>query len=182
MGIKVFAGVVFLSAAAWAQTLSPDAAGLPALRGVYFHSTAGWIGLPTNPLLPMKTGTAAWLLGVGRGSAVADFPGPHAAVQTSQVKPTFYLRGIPPTSGIYLVRQTSKADYREIRMPLSGDFIEWAHFKASDLVPIETRHAGENVTAVTPHGDLKPGEYGIVTAFDPNTRLIRAIFDFGVNP
>lgn len=164
------------------QTVSPDSEGLPPLRGVYFHAPSGWIGLPTNPLMPMENGTAKWLLGFGRGDAIAEFPGPHAAVQTSQTKPTFYLRGFPPTSGVFLVRETQKTEYRQLHMAVSGNFSEWAHLRASDLIPVDMRHAVENVTALTPHGDLKPGEYGIVTAFDPNVGLIRAIFDFGVNP
>ena len=182
MGPKVFAGLVLLSAAAWAQTTTPDSEGLPTLRGVYFHSPAGWIGLPVNPLLPMETGTARWLLGFGKSDAVADFPGPHAAVQTSQVKPTFYLRGFPPTSGVYLVREKQKMSYRELRMPVSRDFIEWAHVKASDLIAIETHYASDNITALTPRDNLKPGEYAIVAPFDPTADRIQAIFDFGVNP
>jgi hypothetical protein len=182
MGIKVFAGLVLSVAGLPAQTVTPEAAGLPALRGVYLHSPAGWLGLPDQPLMPFENGTAKWLLGFGKSDAIADFPGPHAAVQTSQVKPTFYLRGFPPTSGIYLIREVQKAGHREVHMPVSRDFIEWAHLKSSDLVAIETRHAGDNVTALTPRENLKPGEYGIVTAFDPNVDLIRVIFDFGVNP
>ena len=182
MRTKVFAGFVLLGASLWAQPAASDAAGLPLLRGVYFHSPAGWIGLPTQPLLPFENGNVRWILGFGKSDAIADFPGPHAAMQTSQVKPTFYLRGMPPTSGIYLVREIQKNEHREIHMPVSGDFLEWAHLKASDLVPIEVRAAGENVTALTPRDNLKPGEYGIVTAFDPNVDRIRAIFDFGVNP
>src|ERR1700758_3561024 len=107
---------ILLGGLAAAQTLTPDSEGVPALRGVYFHSPSGWIGLPTNALLPLENGSAKWLLGFGRGDAIADFPGPHAAVQTSQTKPTFYLRGYAPTSGIYLVRQAQKQDYREIHM------------------------------------------------------------------
>jgi len=182
MGTKVLAGLVFLSTGVWAQTATPDSQGLPTLRGVYFHSPAGWIGLPTNPLLPMENGTARWLLGFGKSDAIADFPGPHAAVQTSQVKPTFYLRGFPPTSGLYLVRATQKMSYRQLRMPVSGDFIEWAHVKSSDLVAIETHFAGDNITALTPRDNLKPGEYAIVAPFDPAAGNIQAVFDFGVNP
>ena len=182
MGTKVLAGLVLLGASVWAQTATPDSEGLPPLRGVYFHSPAGWIGLPTNPLLPLENGTAKWLLGFGHGDAIADFPGPHAAVQTSQLKPTFYLRGFPPTSGLYLVRATQKMSYRELRMPVSRDFIEWAHLKNSDLVAIETHFAGENITALTPRDNLKPGEYAIVAPFDPTAGNIQAIFDFGINP
>lgn len=176
-----FSAILLSGLALWAQA-PQEMQGLPALRGVYFHSPEGWIGLPTKPLMPIENGSARWLLGFGRGDAIADFAGAHAEVQTSQVKPTFYLRGIPPTSGVYLVKETSKMDYREIRMPVSGNFIEWAHLKSSDLIPVETRHAGDDVTALTPRDNLKAGEYGIVAPFDPNVRLIRAIFDFGVNP
>lgn len=182
MGTKVFTGFVLLGASLWAQTVTPEAAGLPPLRGVYLHSPAGWLGLPDKPLMPFENGTAKWLLGFGKSDAIADFPGAHAAVQTSQVKPTFYMRGFPPTGGIYLVREIQKNEHREIHMPVSSNFIEWAHLKSSDLVAIEIRHAGENITALTPRDNLKPGEYGIVTAFDPNVDLIHVIFDFGVNP
>lgn len=182
MGTKVFAGFILLGAGLWAQPAPTEAAGLPALRGVYLNSSAGWIGLPDQPLMPFENGTARWLLGFGKSDAIADFPGPHAAVQTSQAKPTFYMRGFPPTNAIFLVREIQKTEHREIHMPVSGNFIEWAHLKASDLIPIDMRHAGDNVTAVTPRDNLKPGEYGIVTAFDPNVGLIRVIFDFGVNP
>ena len=182
MGTKVFAGFVLIGAGLLAQTVTPEAEGLPPLRGVYFHTTAGWIGLPTNPLMPMENGTAKWLLGFGHSDAVADFRGPHAAVQTSQTKPTFYLRDIPQTSGLFLVKVTQKTEHRELKMPVSGNFVEWAHLRSSDLIPIETHHAADNVTALTPRDNLKPGEYAIVTAFDPNVDLIRAMFDFGVNP
>jgi hypothetical protein len=179
--VAILCVILFASLAA-AQTLSPDSEGVPPLRGVYFHSPSGWIGLPTNTLLPLENGTAKWLLGFGRGDAIAETPGPHAAVQTSMTKPTFYMRGFPPSNGIYVIREIEKQDYREIRMAVSGDFREWAHVRAGDIIPIDMRHAGGNVMAVTPRADLKPGEYAIVTAFDPNVRSIHVSFDFGVSP
>ena len=154
--VAIFSAIL-LGGLAAAQTLSPDAEGMPPLRGVYFHSPAGWLGLSSNPLMPMENGSAKWLLGFGRGDAIADFAGPHAAVQTSQTKPTFYLRGFSPTNTIYLVREIQKAERREIHMAVSGNFIEWAHLKSSDVIPIDTRHAGGNVTALTPRDELKAG-------------------------
>lgn len=53
-------------------------------------------------------------------------------------RPTFYRRGIT-SSELYLVRAVSKADYRELRMPTSRHFREWAHFSAKDVADPSSR-------------------------------------------
>ena len=173
--ISFVAGMV-LAAAAAAQVPGP-----PPLRGVYFRSPSGWVGLPINTLLPFENGTARWLLGFGRGDAIAEAAGPHAAFQTSNARPTFYLRGFPPTSGIYMIREIQKQDYREIHMPVSGNFREWAHFRKQDLIDTDTRHGDGDVMLFSPRADLKPGEYAIVSVLEPSIRNIRVSFDFGVS-
>ncbi len=183
MGYKLsmIAGIAFIGAA-WAQSSDGPQPGPPPLRGVYFRSPAGWVGLPVSMLLPFENGTARWLLGFGHSDAIAEQAGPHAAFQTSNTKPTFYLRGFPPSSGIYLVKEVEKQDFREIHMPVSGNFREWAHFRKSDLIDVDVRPGTGDVLTFTPKADLKPGEYAIVSVFEPQERAIRVSFDFGVNP
>jgi hypothetical protein len=175
IGFLVAAGIATLSA----QT--PSAA-IPSARGVYFRSASGFVGLPSNLLMPFEQGTAKWLLGFGRGDGVVEIPGPHAAIQTGSTKPTLYVRGFPASSGIHLVRQIEKQDYREIRMAVSGDMRSFAHFRQKDLLDIEIKPLIDDVLQITPRADLKPGEYVVVSVLEPMYHNIRVGFDFGVSP
>jgi hypothetical protein len=157
---------------------SPD--NLPWSRGVYLRAGNEWVSLPVNPLMPFKEGSARQLLGLGQSDAIAEMPGPHALIQIGNGKPTFYLRGIPQTYGIYLVRSEQKDDYRRVRMPMSRDFRQFAKFRQQDLVDLDMRAVSGDVLTVTPRTELKPGEYAIVSEFEQNIRQIRASFEFGV--
>ena len=178
--VSIITGIL-LACTVVAQSSEP-VPGPPPLRGVYFRSPSGWIGLPASTLLPFENGTARWLLGFGRGDAIAEAPGPHAAFQTSNTRPTFYVKGFPPTSGIYMIREIQKQDYREIHMPVSGNFRGWAHFRKQDMIDVDTRHDSADVLLFTPKADLKPGEYAIVSVYEPKIRTIHVSFDFGVSP
>jgi len=175
IGFLVAAGTFSLAA----QTPS---AGIPSARGVYFRSASGFVGLPSNLLMPFEQGTAKWLLGFGRGDGIVEIPGPHAAIQTASTKPTLYVRGFPPSSGIHLVRQVEKQDYREIRMAVSGDMRSFAHFRQKDLIDIEIKPVIDDVLQITPRVDLKAGEYAVVSVLEPMYHNIRVGFDFGVSP
>jgi hypothetical protein len=154
--------------------------GLPWMRGVYLRAGNEWVSLPVNPLMPFHSGSVRELLSLGQSDAVAELPGPHALIQIGNTKPTFYLRGIPQSYGIYLVRSEQKDDYRKVRMPMSRDFRQFAKFRNSDLVELDTRAVSGDVLSVTPRADLKPGEYTLVSEFEQNIRQIRASFEFGV--
>jgi hypothetical protein len=160
--------------------MAQDTASIPAARGVYYKGDSGWVGLSGTLLMPILSGTTADLFGVGTKQAIAEMPGMHAALQTTNARPTLYVRGFPLNYGIYLVKQTQKAEYREIHMPLSRDFNEYAHLRSKDLREIEMRSVGNGLIAVTPSKDLAPGEYAIVSALEGNDRFIKMGFDFGV--
>jgi hypothetical protein len=155
---------------------------IPSARGVYFRGASGFVGLPINVLMPFEQGMGKWLLGFGRGDAVAEMPGPHAAIQTGSTKPTLYVRGFAPSSGIYLVRQTEKQDYRELHMAVSGNFRTFAHLRQKDMLDIEIKPLIDDVMQITPKTDLKPGEYAVVSVLEPMYRNLRVGFDFGVSP
>ena len=177
MRFKLPTIAIALAGLAAAQQV-PD--GLPWPRGVYVRAGGDWIGLQANPLMPFVGGTARWLLGFGQSDAVAEMPGPHAATQIANAKPVFYLRGLPQSNGIYLVRSEQKEDYRKLRMPMSGDFRQFARLRSQDMVELDMRQISGDVLSATPKNDLKPGEYAIVSVFDQNERQIRASFEFGV--
>jgi hypothetical protein len=170
-----------LACAGLSATLAAqDTASIPAARGVYYKGDSGWVGLGGTILMPILSSTTADLFAVGSKQAIAEIPGMHAALQTTNARPTLYVRGFPINYGIYLVKQTQKAEYREIHMPISRDFNEFAHLRSKDLREIEMRSVGNGLIAVTPSRDLAPGEYAIVSPLVGNDRFIKMGFDFGI--
>jgi hypothetical protein len=159
-----------------------DISGIPAPRGVYYRAADEWVILSSTVLMPFSEGRSAALeiLNVGPDHTVAELPGSHAGVQIgNDARPTFYLHGISPAD-VYLVRATSKADYREVRMPTSRHFREWGHYRAKDLTDMEIQAVNGDVVAIKPSTDLKPGEYALASVFEPGDRWIRLGFDFGI--
>ncbi len=172
---------LLICAAGFAATLlAQDTSSIPTSRGVYYRADSGWVGLTSTLLMPMLNSTSADFFSVGPKQAVAELPGLHAALQTTNARPTLYVRGFPINGGIYLVREVQKQDYREIHMPISWQFHDFAHFRSKDLREIEMRSAGNGVLAITPLADLQPGEYALVSIVEPNDRFIKIGYDFGV--
>jgi hypothetical protein len=178
--MRLLASCILLSAVLAAQSPQADISGMPESRGVYYHAPSGWIGLPANPLLGFREGSTRWLLGVGGGDAIAEIPGPHSQVQLPSSRPIFHLRGYSGANALYLVRETEKLDYREIRMPYTRDFHNFTRFRAQDMVELDLASAGDGILTLTPKTDLKPGEYAIVSMAEPGMLGIRLSFDFGV--
>jgi hypothetical protein len=178
--MRLFAGCIFLSAVLAAQSPQADISGIPESRGVYYHAPSGWIGLQANALLAFREGSTRWLLGVGGGDAIAEIPGPRSMVQIPSSRPIFHLRGYSGANAMYLVRETAKLDYREIRMPYTRDSHNFTRFRSQDLVELDLTSNGDGIVTLTPKTDLKPGEYAIVSLADPGMRGIRVSFDFGV--
>ncbi len=165
-----------------ARAGNADIAGLPAGRGIYYHADHEWIGLPFTILMPFADGKGIVMevLNVGSDHSISEMPGSYAAVQIgNDERPTFYLRGIAPAD-LYLVHAIRKSSYRELRMPISRDFREWAHFRTEDVADIELQEVGPDVVTVKPRTALKPGEYVIATPSEPGARWIRLGFGFGL--
>ncbi len=159
-----------------------DLTRIPTARGIYYHTAGEWVALPYTVLMPFADGRSILLdvLNVGSDHAVAELPGAHANVQIGRNnRPTFYFHGIDP-SDVYLVRIESKPDYRELEMPISRHFSEWAHYRAKDVNEVELQGLNGNVVAVRPHANLKPGEYVLAIGAQPGYRWVRLGFDFGI--
>jgi hypothetical protein len=165
-----------------AQAGNADIAALPAGRGIYYHAVNGWVALQLTVLMPFTQGKAVILeiLNVGSDHAIAAIPGAHAGVQIgNDTRPTFYLRGIRPTQ-MNMVRAVTKAESRELLMPISRNFQEWAQFRPADVANIELQAVSADVVTVKPLADLKPGEYVLASVFEPGARWIRLGYDFGL--
>jgi hypothetical protein len=177
---KIWIGVYLASAALWAQPPSTAITGLPGEKGAYYRGASGWVSLPVKPMLAFKEGWAKEMLGFGRQDAVVEMPGPHAAIRISNARPTFYMRGLPAGSRLYLVQGVEREEYREIRMSMPRRFPNTPRFKPGELNEVELEAVSNDVVSVKPKGDLKPGEYVLVSVVDPSYRWIRVGFDFGV--
>jgi hypothetical protein len=165
-----------------AQPSNLDLTGIPASRGIYYHAADEWVALSHTVLMPFdkEKSVALQILNVGSDHAAAQMPGPHSGVQIgNDARPTFYLHGISPAD-VYLVRAVTKADYRELPMPISRHFGEWAHFRAKDVTEVEIQAVNGDVVAIKPRADLKPGEYALASAAGSGDRWIRLGFDFGI--
>jgi hypothetical protein len=165
-----------------AQAGNAEIAGLPAGRGIYYHAAHEWRALSFTVLMPFEDGKGIVLevLNVGSEHATSEMPGSYADVQIAHdARPTFYLRGISPAD-LYLVRAKRKEGFRELRMPISGEFREWAHFRTEDVADIELHEVAAGVVTVKPRAVLKPGEYAIAILFEPGARWIRFGYAFGL--
>jgi len=159
-----------------------DLKGIPAARGIYYHATEGWVSLSHTVLMPFDDQRPIGLeiLNVGSDHAGADIPGRHSGIQIgNDARPTFYLHGIS-TSDLYLVRAVTKSDYRELVMPISRHFKEWAHYRDKDLTDIQIQGVNGDVVAIKPAADLKPGEYALASPSEQGARWLRLGFDFGI--
>lgn len=173
-------GLILLPGLLAAQSTQADLSGIPESDGVYYHAPTGWIGLAPNPLIPFEDGNARWIFSLGRSPAVAELPGPHSAVQVPGARPVFHLRGFAPNTALYLVRTTAKLDYREVRMPMIGNMHNFARFRSQDIIDYDLSWSQSGIATLTPKTDLKPGEYALVSQYEPEMRGIRISFDFGV--
>ncbi|HTC88715.1 MAG TPA: hypothetical protein VK686_10480 [Bryobacteraceae bacterium] len=159
-----------------------DLTGIPSPRGIYYRAGGQWVILSSTLLMPFSEGRgmALEILNVGSDHTVTEIPGAHSGVQIgSDARPTFYLHGISPAN-VYLVRAATKTNYRELRMPVSRHFGEWAHFNAKDVTDMEVQAVNGDVVAIRPSTDLKPGEYALASAFEPGAQWVRLGFDFGI--
>jgi hypothetical protein len=153
---------------------------IPQLNGIYYQTASGWVPLRSTLFMPIASSSVAELLSLGHRRAVVEMPGPASAFRVPNGRPTFAVRGLSPSTGLYLVRSARKQTYREVRMPVAGAFSEWARFRSKDLSDIEMEPLSADVFRVRPRSDLAPGEYVLVSDMEPHFRAIRLGFDFGV--
>jgi hypothetical protein len=159
-----------------------DLTGFHGGRGVYYRSASDWVPLSSTVLMPFWDGRPLGMaiLNVGSDRAVSEIPGPHSVIQiANDPRPTFYLHGVN-ASDLYLVRVSSKDDYRELRMPVSRHYRKWAHFRADDVAEVAVTGINGDIVSIQPTSALKPGEYALATTFEQGEYWLRLGFDFGI--
>jgi len=150
---------------AGAQASAPEnlAADLPADIGVYYLESGKWIAV--SPVAPSQTniqGMAKGMLtwGISGLAIVQAYHGPSASTQIFDRRPTFYVRGAPPSSGsVWFVRLEEKRDRRELRVARATAWNMQAGLSSRDVTEAVIVRVGQDVIAITPRSDLGPGEY-----------------------
>src|SRR5262245_42799402 len=108
-------------------------AGLPGGNGVYIQAGTSFVSLEPNLINPGASHRVGSYFGVKGHQADAKLLGARSLMQSTDPRPTFYLRGISPADGIYLVRQQQHKGHRETMMNVSSHFADAPEFKRSDL-------------------------------------------------
>jgi len=177
-----------LNALLWAQPLgaAPEsrsaeigaAPGLPNQPGVYYHSSSGWIAVPSFLLWPplMAPGNIAF----GRKDYRIALPGLHAQLQIGESRPAFYLRESQSGAAGQLLQLATRKDHRELRLTSSDVFTSEIGFQQSDLRDVEFRALAANVFTVRPKSDLGVGEYLFCTPV-PGGHRLSLCYEFGVS-
>ena len=158
-----------------------DVTGIPSGRGVYVRSGPAWVSLNSSVMMPFFRGRHFGLevLNVGSDHSTAEIPGSHSGLQILDTRPTLYLHDIG-VAELYLVHLTPRSDYREVVMPVSRHFWDWAHFRHEDVAEIEVVGVNGDVIAIRPSSGLKSGEYAVTVGGQSDYEWLRLGFDFGI--
>ena len=159
-----------------------DITGIPEGRGVYYHSSTGWVALSPRVLMPLwdERPVGMEVLNMGSDHTVTQLPGRHAGIQiSSDARPMLYLHGISPAD-LYLLRMASRGTYREVRMRASRHFWDWVDFHDKDLADLQIEAVNGDIVAVRPVAALHPGEYTLASLMGANYQWLRLGFDFGI--
>lgn len=161
---------------------NPPAAGviIPRGGGAYYQAASGLVPMRGTFLMPLFQDTASDWLSVGRPKAIVDLPGPSAAFRITDVRPTFFVRGLSPDTGLFLVRESHKEDFRRLNLPVSRTISQWGHFKSKDLTELEVEPLDPDVVRIKPHVDLKPGDYILVSDLESRFRSMHVGFEFHI--
>ncbi len=140
------------------------------------------MGLPYTVMLPFRHDSVREYFSLGgHANFKAEIPGAGAALAVSTPRPMFYMRGYQSGTRLYLVRSDEKQDYREIKMEYPHDYSEWAKV-TKNVSPVEVEAIANDLISITPHENLAPGEYVILTSLDREERAIQLSFEFALRP
>jgi hypothetical protein len=179
-GIVCAASAILLPGLLKAQNNAGPTIAIPPGSGAYYQTNAGWLAMHGTLLMPFFQDTVRETFGLGHSAANVDLPGPSVTFRVTSPKPTFVVRGLSPDTGLYLVRETHKDDFRRLRMTASKEMSQWAHFRSKDLTAVDSEPLDSNVIRVRPHDDLKPGDYILVSGLESRFRAFLVGFEFHV--
>jgi hypothetical protein len=173
--------VLALTMPAWPQIPQSAPATIPPDSSIYYQSSSGWVLLRARLFFPfLDGGRVKQFLGFGPHEAAVEIPGATADFRITEPRPTFSVRGLSPSTGLYLVRSRQRRDYRELRMPVTGDISRWTYFRASALTDLDVEPLAPGVVRVRPRADLRPGEYVLVSDIASAYRAYHVAASFGI--
>lgn len=188
------------------QSASPDPA-QPHAAGLYLLETAPtpWMQRldPTLPSDVTASNVAGWILtyGIVPLKVTAALAGPTARFKADTPRPTFYLFYNQPGSGLYrnglgemrlpgpkpspgeftLVRFQTAGGARKLLTQQIGLAGSSRGGPDASKVAVSYTEVARGVFALTPDGDLDPGEYAFVITPDEDTENVQdRYFDFSV--
>ncbi len=153
--------------------------GLPAGTGVYYlQGDAKWFKL--EPPASEKSQTKGMGLfietaGLSNLDTTIVYRGSRAALQISNPRPTFYVRGAGPAADALIVELTRKKDSRTVQTVSSEATIRnKGGFKRPDIRRVAVAVFSDASFSVKPLQDLEPGEYLLVFGY------VSTGVDFGI--
>jgi hypothetical protein len=155
------------------------APGLPGEPGVYYHSSSGWVALPSFLLWPPLM--APWNVSIafGRKDYTIALPGFRARLQIAERRPMFYLREPPSDAAGRLLEIATRKDHRELRLT-SGNILPTEIDYLPDLQEVEFGSVAPNVFTFRAKSDLGTGEYLYCSAV-PGAQQLLLCYEFGIN-
>ncbi len=177
--------VLALAFASWAVAQSTKSAdtdlSMPEGNGVFVRSGAGgWIKLERAKTDDSKAHGMGRFLetdGLSGLNMTLEYHGTRAAIQISERRPTFHVRGIGSAKEALIVQLTRKKDSREVKIDTTeASSDNKVGFKRGEIRRVATASLSKTAFTVVPDLELKPGEYLLVLGD------ATAIFDFGVSP
>jgi len=154
--------------------------GLPADEGVYYcPDDAKWIHLAPAPVADTKTrglGTYIDTEGLTNLAVSIVCRGSQASLRISNPKPTFYVRGVGPSSDMMLVQLTRRKDSRIIHTSsVDSTVTNKEGFRRTDVRKLQLTEYADGSFSATPEENLKKGEYLLVFGNASSS------FDFGID-
>jgi len=155
--------------------------GMPPAAGVYcLQGGTKWIKLDPAPVEDSKIRSLDRLMQT-EGLIIINtnnaYLGAYAALELSDRRPTFYVRGVGSPKDAQIVRLTRKRDKRTVQTSSAEISVtNRGGFKREEIRPVAVTSFSDGSFSVTPEVDLKPGEY--LLAFGSAVTG----FDFGISP
>ena len=156
---------------------APD---IPPETGVYVRpGSTGWVRLQPAPIAEMKiSGMDLFVTTSGYTNLGMSIvcKGAKAGLRIAVPKPTFFVRGAGSSKEAMLIRLDPKRNKRTFQTSTSAVSVEnKAGFKKGAIRKIAVTEYADHSYALSPEGDLSPGEYLLVFG------STSAGFDFGID-
>jgi hypothetical protein len=162
-----------------------NAADSPPSDGAFYKNTKGWQQLQQVSMAGGGAKHMGKMFVPGlTPQMVWTFRGSESPIQIEDRRPTFYIKELPALESVagrserdlVIVRFDKKKDHRELQTTSGGNMFTYkAGFSKDRLPDITVKKVADGVFAVTPNGDLKPGEYMVTFS-----ALGYTGYDFGI--